>query len=323
MLSGTKTASGLFAAVLWVGVVGCTPWNPQKDELNRTLDTFIFQPQTTCDDLAVRFDVPFLDPVNTPDQAGINYQEYLIQTDDGTLLRIWYLPTQLNRGTIVLSMGSSGDMSCYLYVARLLLSDGWSIVLYDYRGFGGSTGVADLEKLAPDLEAVVDFSRSLTGREQVTLMGISLGTIPSVAVAVARPDAVNGVILDAPIALGEQIKRFDFVFGGLSTQIISRLDPAIVSESLMPRLQSPVLIVAYSADAVAPLNTVQVLFDLAPEPKTLAVLPDLGHALGPYTTPADYLYAVEGFLNEVWNQSVGDGPPAVFQEADPTTLAQP
>ena len=62
-----------------------------------------------------------------------------------------------------------------------------------------------------ELEAVLDWTLEYTGREQVTLMGVSLGSIPSVSHAVLRPDDVNAVILDGVISLRIEAERFAYL----------------------------------------------------------------------------------------------------------------
>jgi len=62
------------------------------------------------------------------------------------------MPVEPAHGTVIVSPGNSGSMACYLLTAQLLTDDGYSVVIYDYEGFGGSSGQASLETLRPDLE---------------------------------------------------------------------------------------------------------------------------------------------------------------------------
>jgi len=264
------------------------------------LSELILHPEHTCEQMRQRFGVEYLPLVENPGEAGVAYEEDWLAIGDDAVLRIWYIPSQLDRGTVVYSMGTSGNMACYLFSADLLRSSGWSVVMYDYEGYGGSGGTPYLGSLARDLKAVVDWARSRTGRPQVTLMGMSLGSIPSIAVAVERPEAVNGVILDSPVAMQAQIERFGFLVGGQTAELIQRLDDELLSDTLIARLEQPLLIFSHEDDYLATPETVAVLYDRAVGPKQLVRFPELGHATGQFAKTDAYLYYLDTFLAAVW-----------------------
>ena len=192
--------------LLQIGCIGASPWTP--GEVVFGLSQLVLEPDQTCEELKTRYNLTYLPEADVPSDVGMEYEEYWLPVDEQTYIRTWYMPTELDRGTVVVSCGNSGPMACYLFTADLLTDNGWSVVLYEYEGFGLSTGQASLGTLYRDLGTVVEWTRERTGREQVTLFGISLGSIPSVALGVERPDEVNGVILDSPIALAAQVERF-------------------------------------------------------------------------------------------------------------------
>ena len=147
------------------------------EELNLVISGLIFDPEVTCEDLRRAFNVEYLPIVDTPDELGVAYEEHWLPIDDD-FLRVWYLPTALDRGTVVLSQGSFGTLPCYLFHARMLAHNGWSVVMYEYRGIGESGGERSVGGLEEDLTTVVDWARAYVEREQVTLFGLSLGAIP-------------------------------------------------------------------------------------------------------------------------------------------------
>jgi pimeloyl-ACP methyl ester carboxylesterase len=211
------------------------------------------------------------------------------------------MPTALKRGTVIVSIGASGSMPCYLYTIELLLDNGWSVVTYDYRGFGGSGGKPSLADLVPDAHTVLDWTLNRTGGTEVTLMGISLGSIPSIAVAVQRPASVNGVILDSPVALGLEIQRFGFLLGDPGLYV-SFLDPLLLSENIVQGLSTPLLVLMNENDWLTPPAQTELLYELAQSPKELARFPDIGHARGVFRDTEYYSFRVESFLARVWGQ---------------------
>lgn len=274
-----------------------------KEQAAAVVTGFILDPNVTCEQLRNEFQLIYLPLVNAPNEVGLAYEEGWIVADDQAVLRVWHLPAKLNRGTVLLSTGAVGEMPCYLFVAKMLVDLGWSVVMYDYRGFGGSSGTPSVDKLASDLGQVLDWALERSGRSQLTLMGISLGSIPTVAVGVERPEAVNGVVLDSPVALGETLARFEFILPDSAHVLVNLLGPELKSESIIGELTQPLLILEGEADLITTPGTVQVLYERAGGPKRIAHFPGIGHARAPYRDTADYMSQVESFLGSVWGQA--------------------
>jgi pimeloyl-ACP methyl ester carboxylesterase len=75
----------------------------------------------------------------------------------------------------------------------------------NYPGFGGSTGPARLNRIAPAALTAFDALRSNAGERPTVLFGASIGSAPALYVATRRP--VAGLILHNPPALREIILR--------------------------------------------------------------------------------------------------------------------
>jgi pimeloyl-ACP methyl ester carboxylesterase len=301
----TSRALGIAAVTIALSN-GCAPLSqietPTTDELGRFISNLLLRPEITCAQLRATFAVDYLPIVETPDQAAMAYEEHWVPTADGQLLRVWYLPARLDRGTIVFSLGASGSMPCYLFVTRLLVHNGWSVVMYEYRGFGESSGAPDILSLHVDLAAVLDWTIGYTGRDQVTLLGVSLGTLPSVAIAVDRPDVVNGVVLDSPASMGLEVARFARALGEQTQAIIDQLPLSLLPEELASALQQPLLVFLNGRDWITPPSSVQLIYERAAGPKELVMLTALGHASGPYHDTGTYTFHLERFLSQVWQQ---------------------
>ncbi|MBI5863180.1 MAG: alpha/beta fold hydrolase [Planctomycetes bacterium] len=301
---GKRLAVVVACSASSVIVTGCIRNDPVEPlttaRVNSLLNLVVFNPQVGCEELQKRFDVENLTLVDQPSEAGMEYEEAYITTLDGNRLRTWYLPSRLDRGLVVFSMGAVGSMPCYLYPIRILIANGWSVVLYDYRGFGGSSGVPDVSALAPDLGVVMDWSLQRTGREKATLMGVSLGTIPSVSIAVERPDVVNGIVLDSPVVLSMEGVRFAPLLGSWADQVGAFMPVELLSEQLIGNVAAPTLFFEHGDDKLTPPSMVGLLYSLAREPKRLVTFDGLGHARGVYHDTDRYAIALEAFLSQVW-----------------------
>jgi uncharacterized protein len=295
---------GASLAILPLVLTGCParPPDPLTPEyILKQLSEIILQPQTTCAELRDQFGVTYLPLADTPGDIGIDYLEYYIPASDRQRLRVWYMPGNGARGTIIVSPGAFGAMTCYLFTAKLLTDQGWSVVIYDYEGFGLSTGEGTLAALRPDLETVLQWTLASTGATQVSLMGVSLGSIGSVAVAVDRPDLINAVVLDSPVALGQEIERFRELLGVRTEEIIASLDTWLVSEDIIGQMHQPLLVFLHEADIVTPPASVQLLYDLAAGTKELVRYTG-EHAAGQFQDTADYDAHLQSFLVSAWNR---------------------
>lgn len=287
---------------------GCGPILPyEKDDLLTALGAILLKPETSCEELRANFGLTYLPVVSTPGELGIPYEETFVPVDD-RFIRLWHLPSPLDRGTVVVSHGSSGGMACYLFVPILLHANGWSVVMYEYAGFGASGGEPSLGTLHRDLEAALDWTLARTGRTQVTLAGISLGSIPSIAVAALRPDEVNALILDSPVVLEEQFERFSPLLAHRPQVFAERLADELRSEKMIVDAPQPILVFMGDGDLLTPPETVDALLALAPGPVTRVTFPELQHALAPYLGTPWYVLHLETFLRGVWPSDERFGP---------------
>ena len=65
-----------------------------------------------------------------------------LRTSDGLELGAWFVPArQPGRGlTVLVANGNAGDRSIRAPLAEALAREGMSVLLFDYRGYGGNPG---------------------------------------------------------------------------------------------------------------------------------------------------------------------------------------
>ena len=262
---------------------------------------FALAPQIPCDQLTEAFGLGHVVTVSDPGAIGLPFEETSVTTAEGETLRVWYVPSDLDRGTIIFSMGAVGDISCYLFITYNLWYNGWSVVLYDFEGFGGSSGEANLFTLRTDLDAVIAWTLEHTNHDQVTLYGVSVGTVPTVAAANAHRDTFNAVILDSSIDIASELNRFTSLLTGPPELFLPLLNEELLLRNTLKELNQPTLAFIYGQDEY---DTSAVFPDLVkdtPGEVIVAEFEELGHARGPYLGTAAYFYRVEEFLSDVWS----------------------
>ena len=272
---------------------GCVPLVPLEQFIS-VANGFALSPERSCVELAEAFDLPAVE-VDTPADVGFAFIEEQIQVGDRTL-RGWFIPAEAPLGVVVFSYGAVGDMSCYLWIVLNLLERGWSVAMYDFTGFGGSTGTPSLLHLTEDGRAAIDWARELSGVDQVVLMGVSLGTIPTIQYAADYPEAVAGAIVDGPISLQAEVERFAFLFGFNTAPYIALLPEELLMAEQIPDVQAPLLVYSYGFDEFA---TGRIAVDLTSRTAghvTQQRFQDLPHVRGPYFAAGEYFRVLADFL---------------------------
>ena len=132
----------------------------------------------------------------TPQGLGLGAEDVEFPSKGGVRLRGW-LFRGTKRGTVVFCPGNAGNLSSHLEYVRLALRTGFSVLGFDYRGFGRSDGEADLRTIVHDVEAACRFVALHTG-EPYALFGLSLGTGAALAAAGRDAAAAVGVVLEGP-----------------------------------------------------------------------------------------------------------------------------
>lgn len=135
-------------------------------------------------------------PGGTPSSLGVEGREVTLRTEDGESLGAWFLPAPDPVGGVVFSHGNAGNIEGRLAAARSLVEMGFSVLLYDYRGFGASTGTPGEGGTYLDAEAAYDWMTDQGGFEpaQVVAYGRSLGGAVAMELALRRP--VAGLMLE-------------------------------------------------------------------------------------------------------------------------------
>ncbi|MBM3115814.1 alpha/beta hydrolase [Jeongeupia naejangsanensis] len=108
---------------------------------------------------------------------------------------------------IILSHQSNRDQAAWEDFAAALAKDGYTVLSYDFRGYGASQGKQGPAGNVSDLNAAIAYART-QGAQRFGLVGASMGAMATVPVAVAAsPQAV--VLLSIAPSYGSLVVRDD------------------------------------------------------------------------------------------------------------------
>ncbi|WP_165838205.1 alpha/beta hydrolase family protein [Pontibacter arcticus] len=129
---------------------------------------------------------PVREYVTTPDSLKMSYKQQVVKTPDGYDLNTWHIkpePSKDNKTTLVLAYADGGNMSYWLYHIKALTESGYTVVAFDYRGFGQSS---DFEinplnlyynEFATDLQSVLGWTKKNIKGHNTGVLAYSMGTI--------------------------------------------------------------------------------------------------------------------------------------------------
>ena len=142
-----------------------------------------------------------------PDAGAVSPAEQMLPgardveltTADGLRLGAWLVPA--SRGdrqfAVLVAPGNAGNRAYRVGLAAALADAGFTVLLIDYRGYGGNPGRPTEAGLAHDVRAARDFLVASGWRLDRTIyLGESLGC--AVMVALAAEDPPAGLVLRSP-----------------------------------------------------------------------------------------------------------------------------
>jgi fermentation-respiration switch protein FrsA (DUF1100 family) len=126
-------------------------------------------------------------------------RDVVLETSDGLRLGAWLVPPAApdRRVAVLVAPGNGGNRAGRAGFARSLAAHGLTVLLVDYRGYGGNPGRPTAAGLALDIRAARSY---LAGAgwapERVIYYGESLGSAVVTELAVEHPPA--GLVLRSP-----------------------------------------------------------------------------------------------------------------------------
>ncbi len=219
---------------------------------------------------------------------------------DGAVLRAWVFRAPGSDCTLLVCGGNSSNMQLLLPIAETAVAAGYNVALFDYRGFGLSSGEPDVFSVVPDSVAVLEAVKRLPGTRRLALYGISLGSVAAVGAASERPDLVDAIVVEALFSPHVQLRK---EMGGFAACLgRALLFPGTWNvEANLPELPQPVLLVHGDRDEILPIEDSLPIYEAMPDsagPRFLWVPAGAGHAPGVSARfGPDYAALVTAFLD--------------------------
>jgi len=229
----------------------------------------------------------------SPKDIGLEYEDVKVTSKDGVLLSAWFISASNPRATILFSHGNGGNISHRLEKIGMLNFLGLNVLIFDYRGYGKSTGRPSEKGLYGDADAMLDYLITKKGirLEEIIVYGESLGG--AIAVDLAGKHELGGMIIEETFTSVKDMAK----------QVL----PVIPSSLLKSEFDSlrkikditvPKLIFHSSGDEIVPFEQGKRLFDEALEPKEFVELQG-GHNDAFLVSQELFIGKIDAFVNQI------------------------
>lgn len=178
---------------------------------------------------------------------GVAIEEVNLVASDKVRLHGWLVQatsTQAPAPLLIYFGGNAEEVSWLASTAGQYA--GWSLLLFNYRGYGRSEGKPREAELFSDALQIYDYAASRAPGSRVAVMGRSLGSGVAVYLAAQRP--VAGVILVSPYDSLESVARGVYPYLPIGLMLKHRFD----SLARAPGIKVPLLCLVASEDRVIP-----------------------------------------------------------------------
>ena len=232
-----------------------------------------------------------------PGDIGLAFDRFTVEASDGERIYGWFVPADGAQATILFCHGNAGNISHRLETLRILHGLGLNVCIFDYRGYGQSTGAPTEKGTYLDARAVWNYlteSRDIPA-DQIVLFGRSLGG--AIAVELASEVHPAALILESTFTsildMGAELYPF------LPVRLASRFEYPTIGH--LRRTQCPVLVVHSRDDRLVPFHHARALLEAAPGEKRFLEIRG-GHNDGFLQSEADYAPGLAAFRDLVFGK---------------------
>ena len=230
----------------------------------------------------------------TPATFGAPFEAFTFASGDRQLDATVVRAASDTAPALLIFHGTAEAVSYWADTQALLYRHGVTSMVFDYSGFGRSTGQPSAAHLEEDADAAyAEFVRRVGPRARHYVLGYSLGTgVVFDALPRFRP-APAGVVFAASYSSA----RDGAVAFGLIPKWATFLLPDLWNNVRDTRnLTQPLLVMQSDADELFPLHMAREVYDAATVPKQLVVLHGYSHEAGHRDPTDEYWAPVVRFL---------------------------
>jgi acylglycerol lipase len=161
-----------------------------------------------------------------------------------------WLPDVPARATVVLAHGASEHSGRYAWTGEQLAARGYALYAIDHRGHGRSEGdravIDRMEHAVEDLHTLVEKAAAAQPDRPLVLLGHSMGGAVAISYTIEHEDALDALVLSAPLAALEAASPVQRVAGRVLSVVAPKLGVVGIDSTAVSR--DPQVVKDYDAD---------------------------------------------------------------------------
>jgi len=250
----------------------------------------------------------------TPYELGLPWEDVTIPVGRGSPLAGWWLPRPESDRVVVVCYGYRNRKAEMLGIGAALWRHGINVLLFDYHGHGAHVGtrVTLGYRELDDVLAAVDYVSGRLPTVRLGLLGFSMGAAIAI-MAAARDGRVRAVMADSPFSAQRnpvrkrlrqslRVPQAGSPLLFLADQFLYRLlgyhfrdvEPVREVGALGRR---PLFLVHGTGDTTIDYHDSELLYDAAPGPKELWLLPGVEHCGAYFNGRVEYVARTLAFFD--------------------------
>ncbi|MBM3244322.1 MAG: alpha/beta hydrolase [Candidatus Omnitrophica bacterium] len=237
---------------------------------------------------------PDKDIPETPANLRIAFEEVNFKTADGNLLNGWFVPAKNAKVTVLYCHGNAGNIYHRLHKVKFFHDMGLNFFIFDYRGYGKSSGSPSEKGLYKDAQGAYDYmaSRGDVDKNRIVVYGKSLGGPVAADLCLHRKAAA--LILEGSFASVALRAQQLYPFLPMKLLITQKYDAMVKVKDI----HIPKLIAHARQDEVISFRHGEILFKNAVEPKQFLPF-DGGHNDDIFVTSDIYEGELKKFMSKI------------------------
>jgi fermentation-respiration switch protein FrsA (DUF1100 family) len=213
-------------------------------------------------------------PVGNWTPSTINPEDAWIETEDGEKLHGWYVTAANPKAVVLYSHGNGGNITGLADYLKLLTEKlNLTVLAYDYRGYGKSSGSLGLKGILKDAEAATRWLAKKSGVPTTDIIQIGRSLGGGVAIQTAIKFESKALILENTFSsISGMGKR---IYPWLPVNLLLSYDFNTLKD--IKNYKGSILIIHGDQDEIIPYSMGEEVFEAANQPKKFLNIPGGRH----------------------------------------------
>lgn len=191
-------------------------------------------------------------------QFSSEYEELFLTAADGAVLNGLHFKVKNPKGIILYCHGNAGELDTWGHWGELLAKRySYDVVVWDYRGYGKSTGKRGQLVMLDDSYLFYEYCRKSFDGNLITVYGRSLGGFFATHIAKEKP--IKSLVLESTIATLLEVAQKKYFFLPVKWLLKYKFE----STSNIASVTAPTFVIHGTDDDLVPFEHGQRLFELS------------------------------------------------------------